>query len=119
MELAENRPSKWNRDARFRDALAAALTETHKHLSAAARTAMYQAAIAGNLAAFDRIREVERSIEALTRPADPGTGMPANLSGVQVHIHAIPDRAPFSSLPPPLELPAAPSGASTPPAPAK
>lgn len=119
MSIAENRPSKWNRDARFRDALAAALTETHRHLSAAARTSLYQQAIAGNLGAFDRIREVERAAEQLLQPVGTSSASPLVASNnITFQVIGIPERAPFASLPPPLELPAA-SSVATPPAPAK
>jgi hypothetical protein len=108
--LAENRPSKWNTNPAFRDALTSALEGTHRHLAAAARTAVYNLAIAGNLAAFDRIREVERDIAGLAHPGGGAGGAidaTASLGGVHVHVHGIPERQPMSALPPVLSLPAA------------
>jgi hypothetical protein len=106
----ETRPSKWNSLPEFRAALAGALQSTHAHLREAARTALYQSAINGNLAAWDRIREVERDIEGLTRAAESGGAAPSAAamatSGVHVHIHGIPEREPFSSLPPRAAVPA-------------
>lgn len=118
--IHENRPSKWNTQPEFRDALTQALQQTHAHLSAAARTALWQQAINGNLAAFDRIRAVEKDIEQLARPTDSnfaGGPLPgADVGGVHFHVHAIPERQPMSALPPAMTLPAAPS---SPPPPAK
>jgi hypothetical protein len=112
VHIHENRPSKWNTQPEFRDAMTRALLNTHGYLSAAARSALYQQAINGNLGAFDRIRNVERDIEALTRPpgSDGSSGPAADVGGgVHIHVHGIPERRPMSELPPPLTLPAAPA----------
>lgn len=119
--IAENRPSKWNTLPAFRDALTCALEETHRHLAAAARTSLYQQAIAGNLAAYDRIRDVEREIAGLASgTAGGGANVGANdLGGVHFHVHGVPERQPLSNLPPTLTLPAPSAAAPVPPAPAK
>jgi hypothetical protein len=119
--LAANRPWKWNAYPEFKNAMRAALEETHGHLAAAARTSLYQMAIAGNLAAYDRIREVERDIAGLANGATGGgANVGANdLGGVHFHVHGVPERQPLSTLPPTLTLPAPSAAAPVHPAPTK
>lgn len=107
--------SKWNRRLEFRLELAECLRRACSWLVEAAHTAQLQVAISGSLPHYQtQLRRL--GLESpFVDPANPQASAPGmqSVNGVQIHIHGIPEPAPRSTLPPPLELPATPSATSS------
>lgn len=103
--VAENRPSKWMRLSKFRDALNQVFTDAHPIVLKQAAHSVGQAATSGNLAAFDRLMDYHARFVDRTADTDGQAPGGAN-NGTVIHIHQIPARQPMSALPPTLTLPA-------------
>lgn len=107
--IDKSRPSKWMRLPEFRAAFAQVIRDAHPPLVEAAFTSLLQHAIRGNLGAFasvmDRMERHGRFGAALASGGDSADD--SNAPGVHIHVHGIPERQPFESLPPPAQtLPA-------------
>lgn len=110
--------SRWHQLPAFREALAAAFRHIQPVAIERAVNALLRHAERGNLAVFNAVCDrLERWGRLTTvslgdpQASAPGAA-PLALNGVNIHIHQIPEPAPRSTLPPPLELPATPSATS-------
>lgn len=109
--------SVWMRQPVFRAELSDIIRAAHPILVGIADNALLQLAAAGNTVAYEKVMTELRArrVELTVGPAGvgvDGTGAPAGIAA-HIHIHGIPERQPFESLPPPRALPT-PSAAATP-----
>lgn len=116
-QLSVFQVSRWHQDLNFRQALAEVFRQVQPILLEGAVAAIARMAQRGNLLAFnslcDRLEKWGRIAVVAQASAPDGTPGVNALAAAHIHIHQIPEPASRSTLPPPLELPAKPSAATT------
>lgn len=116
--VSESQVSRWHQVPEFLDAVAGVFRKVQPIILEGTVVSLLRQAAKGNVLTFNAICDrLERwGRIAVVQPqasAPDGSPLAPMVQGVQVHIHQIPEPAPRSTLPPPLELPAQASAAKS------
>lgn len=109
-EIAPERISRWERRPEFRTWLDLEVATAVQRLVNPMHLAQMQIAFHSLPHYQVQLRRLGLENPAVGATTPDG----ASVNGVQIHIHGIPEREPFSSLPPPLTLSASPAQTPTP-----